>query len=209
MSNRIINKILEYSRWIFYEEISPKFNKELLKKPMDFLYILFEKIAIKFNFISLNYVKLYSDLVNREIQMTEINSKDIILVIGCGTIPSTSILISEKTKAEVVGIDKDKNAIKNAKIFLSNIKYDKIILKHADGSKYPINKFSVIMILYGVKNIDEIFNHLYKEVKPETKIIIRLNEKINKKYFKNFHIIKKIESRYLGQVYSYLLKKII
>jgi protein-L-isoaspartate O-methyltransferase len=207
MSSRIIEKILEYSRRIFFEEISPKFNKELLKTLMDFLYIIFEKITIKFNFISLNYVKLYSDLVNKEIQMTEVNSKDNILIIGCGTIPSTSILISEKTKAKVVGIDKDKNAIKNANLFLSNINNNKIILKHADGLKYPVNKFDIIMILYGVKNLEGIFDKLYKEVKPDTKIIIRLNEKINKKYFKNFHIIKQIKSKYLGEVYSYLLKK--
>ena len=207
MTSRIIDKIMEYSRKIFYEEISPKFNKELLKGLMDFLYVLFEKIALKFSFISLNYLQLYSDIVEREIQMTEINSKDNILIIGCGTIPSTSILISEKTNANVVGIDKDKNAIINANKFLSNINYKKIKLEHANGSKYPIKKFNIIMILYGIKNLDEIFNNLYKEVNTDTRIIIRLNEKIKSDYFKNFQIEKQIESKYLGQVYSYLIKK--
>jgi len=201
MTSRFIDKIMEYSRRMFYEEISPKFNKELLKGLMDFSYIIFEKIALKFNFISLNYLKLYSDLVNKEIQMTEINSKDNILIIGCGTIPSTSILISKKTNANVVGIDKDKKAIKNANKFLTNINYKKIKLEHANGSKYPIKKFNIIMILYGVKNLDEIFNYLNKEISQDTKIIIRLNEKIDKYYFQNFQIEKQIESKYLGQVY--------
>ena len=126
MLNKSVNKILKYSRRLFYELISPKFKKDLLKEVMDFSYILFEKIAIKFNIISMNYIKLYSDIVQKEIEIAEINSKDSVIIIGCGTLPSTSILISMKTEANIVAIDKDINAIKRANIFLSNIQNNKI-----------------------------------------------------------------------------------
>jgi precorrin-6B methylase 2 len=207
MSDRITKKILKFSRKIFFEDISPKFRKDLLKGIMDYSYILFEKIAIKFNIISLSYLNLYSDIVDKEIKMAEINLNDKILVIGCGAIPSTSILISKKTNAKIIAIDKDFNAIDKAKTFLSNIDYNEIELEYANGLNYDVNKFNVIFILYGVKNLNEVLIYLYKKIKNDTKIIVRLNEEKNKNIFYKFHILKKVKSKYLGQVYSYLLKK--
>ena len=49
MNKNIIDKLLSYSRKIFYEKISPKYKKNQLKLIMDFLYVIFEKFAIKFN----------------------------------------------------------------------------------------------------------------------------------------------------------------
>ena len=207
MLNKSITKILKYSRRFFYELISPNFKKDLLKGVMDFSYILFEKIAIKFNIISMNYIKLYLDIVQKEIKIAEINSKDSVIIIGCGTLPSTAILISMKTEANIVAIDKDIKAIKQANIFLSNIQNNKIRLEHANGLNFPINKYDVIMILYGVKNLKQIFNYLYQNMKSDSRLIVRTNEEKNISYFGKFTIKGKVDSKYIGQIYSYLLKK--
>jgi len=208
MNKNIIDKLLSYSRKIFYEKISPKYKKNQLKLIMDFLYVIFEKFAIKFNIISLNYLDLYAELVQKEIKMAKITSNDSILVIGCGTLPSTSLLIYEKTNAKVIAIDKDKNAIRGAKSFLSNIKInDKIILKNADGLNYPLNDYDIIFVLYGVKKLEKIIDYLYKKANENAKIIIRANDQIDEKIFNKFKIINKIESKYLGEVNSYLIIK--
>jgi len=208
MNKNIVNKLLSYSRKIFYEKISPKYKKNQLKLIMDFLYVIFEKFAIKFNIISLNYLDLYAELVQKEIKMAKITSNDSILVIGCGTLPSTSLLIYEKTNAKIVAIDKDKNAIRGAKSFLSNIKInDKIILKNADGLNYPLNDFDIIFVLYGVKKLEKIIDYLYKKANENAKIIIRANDQIDEKIFNKFKIINKVESKYLGEVNSYLIMK--
>ena len=208
MNENIANKLLSYSREIFYEKISPKYKKNKLKSLMDFLYVIFEKFAIKFNIISLNYLDLYSDLVMKEIKMAKIKSNDSVLVIGCGTLPSSSLILYNETKAKIVALDKDKNAIKGAKKFLSNIQMaDKIILKHANGLNYPLNDFNVIIILYGVKNLEKIIDFLDKKANKNSKIIIRTNNQINIKLFDKFKIINKVESKYLGEVNSYLISK--
>lgn len=208
MINKIVNRILSFSRILFYEKISPKFKKKSLKWLIDYSYVIFEKIAIKFNFISLNYMNLYEDIVRKEIEMAKIKSSDSIIVIGCGALPSTSILISLKTKAKIVALDKDKKAIIQAKNFLSNINMnEKIKLKHANGLDYPIEEFDVIILLYGVKNIVKIFNYLYNNIKSDTRIIVRTNNEVNINLFKNFKVITYVESKYLGQVYSYLITK--
>jgi precorrin-6B methylase 2 len=208
MLDKFINKILSFSRNIFYEKISPKFKKNSLKEIIDFSYVIFEKIAINFNIISLNYLNLYKELVQKEIKMAKITNSDSIIVIGCGTLPSTPLLISMKTNAKIVAIDKDEKAIKRAKTFLSNINFDsKINLKHANGLDYPINDFDVIIISYGVKNIEKIFDYLFDNIRSDTRIIIRTNNEINNSFFKKFNIIGFVESKYLGEVYSYLIKK--
>lgn len=208
MINKIVNKILSFSRILFYEKISPKFKKNSLKELIDYSYVIFEKIAIKFNFISLNYMNLYEEIVRKEIEMAKIKSSDSIIVIGCGALPSTSILISLKTKAKIVALDKDKKAINQAKIFLSNINMnEKIKLKHANGLDYPIEDFDIIILLYGVKNILKIFDYLYSNIKSDTRIIVRTNNEVNINLFKNFKVITHVESKYLGQVYSYLITK--
>jgi ubiquinone/menaquinone biosynthesis C-methylase UbiE len=208
MNKNITDKLLSYSREIFYEKISPKYKKNKLKLIMDFLYVIFEKFAIKFNIISLNYLDLYADLVRKEIEMAEITSNDSILVIGCGTLPSTSLLLYNETNAKIVAVDKDKNAINGAKKFLSNIQItDKIILKHANGLDYPLNDFNVIFILYGVKYIEKIIDYLDKKANKNSKIIVRTNDQIDVKLFDKFNIINRVESKYLGEVNSYLISK--
>jgi ubiquinone/menaquinone biosynthesis C-methylase UbiE len=208
MINKIVNRILSLSRILFYEEISPKFKKNSLKTFIDYSYIIFEKIAINFNIISLNYINLYRDIVQKEIKMARIKKSDTIIVIGCGTLPSTPILISEKTNAKIVALDKDRKAIDKAKIFLSNIHMDKKIkLIYANGLNYPIEKYDVIILLYGLKDIKKFFSYLYKNIKSNTKIIVRTNNEADINLFKNFKVIKHAESKYFGQVFSYLISK--
>ena len=208
MIKNILNKILSYSREIFYEKISPKYKKNQLKGILDFLYVLFEKIAIKFNIISLNYLNLYAELVKKEIKMTKITSKDSVLIIGCGTLPSTSLLISIETKAKIVAIDKDKKAIEGAKTFLSNIQMkDKIILKYADGLDYPLDDFNVIFILYGVKNLEKIIGHLYLKANSNSKIIVRTFSRTALRPSRFREVVNRVESKYLGEVNSYFIKK--
>jgi 2-polyprenyl-3-methyl-5-hydroxy-6-metoxy-1,4-benzoquinol methylase len=208
MMSKIINKILSYSRKIFFEKISPKFKKNSLKGIIDFSYVLFEKIAIKFNIISINYLNLYTDLVQKEIKMAGITSSDSIIVIGCGSLPSTTLIISMKTNAKIIAIDKDKKAINQAKIFLSNKNMNsKIELKYANGLDYPLDEFDVIIILYGVKNLEKFFDYMYDNVKTDARIIVRTNNEMNDSFFNKFKVGKNVESKYLGQVKSYLIKK--
>ena len=116
----LTKKFLSFSQRIFFEELGDKFNVKSLKKTMDFLYVIFEKICIKFEIISKYYLDLYQELIDKEIKMAGISSVDTILVVGCGSLPTTSVLIAKKTNAIVKGVDIDPRAINNA-LFPVNI----------------------------------------------------------------------------------------
>ena len=217
MPRKIIDRFLSFARYMFFEEISPKFRKESLKKFMDFSYVVFEKFVNKFDVISYNYLKLYAELVEKEINMANISPEDSILVIGCGSLPSTSALIAMKTDADIVSIDNDQKAINDANSFLKNLDIDdKIKLECADGLYFPVDDFDVIFILYGVKQQENILKYLFDNIKDDTRLILRTATDVEGKIqggmidFSNLFVIRDhVESRFLGQVNSLLLSKIL
>jgi 2-polyprenyl-3-methyl-5-hydroxy-6-metoxy-1,4-benzoquinol methylase len=215
MKNSKNNKFMSFARRVFFNEIGGKLKPGSLKGFMDFAFIIFEKASHKFSFLSDYYLKLYEEIVEKEIKLADISSNDSILVIGCGPLPATTVLIYQKTKAYLVGIDIDTKAVKEAKIYLDSQKIkDKIKIENVDGLDYPIRTFDVIFILYGVKRQKEIFEKISKEMKKKCRIIFRTSEESTDKIDKvkinldtYFSVKDSIKSTSLGSVESFLLKK--
>jgi len=145
MSKRVIERFFSFAKRMFFDEISTKFHPGSAKKFMDLS----------------NYLKMYQELVDKETEMANISSKDLILVIGCGSLPITAVLISMKTKAHVIAIDRDHKAVKDAIKYIKRLHLEGYIeIEHADGLFYPLNKFDAIFLLYGVTRQEEL---LYSE----------------------------------------------
>ena len=147
--------------------------------------------------------------------MAKIKSTDKVLVIGSGSLPASCILILEKTKAKITGIDYDKNAIKNSLKFLKRINLDKKIeIKYGDGLKYPMSSYDIIFILYGIKPRIPILKYISKEMKNNSRVIFRTSIEDEKelledtKELSKYYIVKEhIYSEKIIPVGSYLLLK--
>lgn len=215
MLRRITEGFFSLFIYIFYRQIGTKFRTDALKFFWDIFFVVLEKIGFKFDVISSNYIKLYDDIVEKEICMAKISSKDCILVIGCGSLPATTALIAMKTKAEITTIDTDLKAAHEASYFFKNLNLERqITVEHADGLKYPISKFDVIFVLYGVQQQKEILNYLAENMQDTTKIIFRTvwdtqgrlsNKSID--VSRLFLVKDHVSSEYLGSVDSLLLLK--
>jgi len=215
MLRRITEGFFSLFIYIFYRQIGTKFRTDVLKFFWDIFFVVLEKIGFKFDVISSNYIKLYDDIVEKEICMAKISSKDRILVIGCGSLPATTALIAMKTKAEITTIDTDLKAAHEASYFFKNLNLEcQITVEHADGLKYPISKFDVIFVLYGVQQQKEILNYLAENMQDTTKIIFRTvcdtqgrlsNKSID--VSRLFLVKDHVSSEYLGSVDSLLLLK--
>jgi len=201
--------------YIFYRQIGTKFRTDALKFFWDIFFVVLEKTGLKFDVISSNYMKLYDDIVEKEVGMAKISSTDRILVIGCGSLPATTALIAMKTKAEITTIDIDRRAVHEASYFFKNLNLKhQITVEKADGLKYPINKFDVIFVLYGVQQQKEILAYLAENMQDATKIIFRTvcdtqcnlsNKSIDLSSL--FLVEDHVSSEYLGSVDSLLLLK--
>lgn len=156
-----------------------------LKKLMDLLYYpIFEKVIVNFPTIADCYVNLHEKLVKNEIKLANISSSDRVLHIGCGAIPATSILLAKKTGASVVGIDRDNKSYIKASQYVARKGFaDKIQIKKEEALLISsLDKFNVIIISRGVTTIKPLLNHILSNMKPNTRVILRIPSDDKKKY---------------------------
>ena len=165
--------MLKINDFIF-QKIGVKLDYHKLKKYIDFGFIVIEKAIINLPKLSFLYFDIYEDMIDNEITLAGISKDKSVLHIGCGPIPVTSILLTKKTNAKIIGIDNNSHSIKKAKIYVKNSGFsDKIQIKHADAKDFPIENFDVIIVSQGVKPIKEILMHISKSMKDHALVIYR------------------------------------
>ena len=101
----------------------------------------------------------------KEVKMAKVTSKDKVLLIGGGILPSESMIITKETNANVVTIDNNKSACKHAEAFIKKRGLsDKIKIVYADGVEFPVSNFDVVFIAISVWPIDTVFKNLSKNL---------------------------------------------
>jgi ubiquinone/menaquinone biosynthesis C-methylase UbiE len=112
--------------------------------------------------------------VTNEIKRAGISSTDKILVIGCGILPSTIIILAEETQAYLTGIDINSKITNLAKSYINKKRFsNRIDILVGDGVNYPVNEFDVIFIAINVWPINQILQHLAQNMKSGSKFIYR------------------------------------
>ena len=215
MVESIQNKFFSLSRIVVFEVIGAKLKPGSLKGLMDYLFVIFEKISRNFKFLSDLYLDLYEEIINNEIKIGDIKKNDSILVIGCGSLPATTVLLYKKTRANILAIDIDPKAVRKAKLFLKENHLDKkIMIENKDGLNCDFSIFDIIFVLYGVKKQRKIFEKISNDINDKTRVIFRTAkenedkiEKVKIDLGNNFRISKKISTYSLGPIDSFLLAK--
>ena len=213
MAKNLLEKFLSLHHYLIFKYIGPKMRADSLKDLMNLSFVLFEKIAYKFEIIVSFYLKIYEEMVEKEIKMSDVSSEDSVLVIGGGSIPITPMLISTKTGANVTSIDIDQKAIKLSSKFIENLSIkNKIKFEHADGSNYPVERFNVIFLSYGVKGEKEVLSHLSSNMIPKARLVFRttldfINNKNKIDFLHLFNVKNHVCSKSLGRIDSFLLYK--
>ena len=110
----------------------------------------------------------------KEIKIAKISSTDKVLHLGCGILPTASILIAEETNAKVVGIDNNNKALKFAQQFVDKSGLSNLIkIEYGNGVEYPVQDFDVIFIAINVWPIDTILKHLLPQLKKDARILCK------------------------------------
>ena len=215
MSKEKKSGLFSFIQNIIYIRIGDKLKPGSLKKLNDFFFSITEKTLSNFDIFFDEYLNYYQDVIEKEIEISEITKDDNILVIGCGTIPSTSIMIHKYTNSTVTGIDIDKKSVKQAIKCVKELDIsEKVHIKHVIGTDYPLDGYSVIYIMFGVNNLSLIFSHIVKNMDDNARVIFRApvdfktNEAYNIDEIKdNFNIIGEVETYAFGKMKTIVLKK--
>jgi len=146
----------------------------LRRKAYCILFTFLELLVIKINILYELFMKCRKPAILNEIKRAEINSKQQILIIGCGIFPSTSIVIVDKIKTKITCIDNNPKAVKLARAYVKKMNLEKKIqIEIGEGISYPINNYDVIFVAINVFPINLVINHLAKNMKPKSKLICR------------------------------------
>ena len=215
MHNNLTAKTVFGLRFLIFDYIGKRFQVDITKQYMDKLFVLFEKIAINFEALSSAYLSIYEQIVKNEVDLAQITTNDQILVIGGGTLPITPVLYAKHTQATIVSIDKDPQAVKYSKKFIAHHTLNnKITITLAQGENYPVEGFSVIVVVYGIKNTPAVLQYLSKNMDNTKRLLFRTTyDQDNKAIIEDidlsalFDVKTHIRSASLGQVDTFLLTK--
>lgn len=130
------------------------------------------------------YSRPYRKVLLKEIELANITHRDIVLNIGCGSIPFSAIYIHRLTKAKVLAMDYDEEAIKNARICLKRFDLlENIQLHLGDGSRDIPCCFTVALVALQARPKEEIFKQLQEKGLPSARVIIRKPKKNLNRYY--------------------------
>jgi ribosomal protein L11 methylase PrmA len=133
-----------------------------------------ELLATRIDFFYQLLIKWRKPVFLNEIKMANVSSKDKVLLIGCGILPSETIMIVEETNAKVVTIDNNIVAVKHAKSFIRRKGLaNSITIERADGINYPVEDFDVIFIAINVWPIDLVLRHLSTQMKTNARVLCK------------------------------------
>ena len=199
----------------FFKTISRNMNPFALKFISDYLFIIVEKIIVKLPSLLLPYITYYEDIVDKEINLVKITKQDAVLHIGCGPLPSTSLLIAQKTGARTIGIDKNIPSVQDAQYCVHVLHQEnQIQIHHANALTYAMQSSHVIIVSQGIEPRYEVLEHIANTMKPDTRVIFRTfsskNGNITKEdaVLSNLFIVKDIVSHpQHGILISVLLRK--
>ena len=194
----MIKKKLQAFLSFLLNDIGDNFDAIALKSIVDNLFIITEKTIIHFPRFLPFYINYYQDIIDQEIKIANITSKSLILHVGCGSIPASSMLLAQKTNASVVGIDRDAHAIRKAKICIKNLNLsDKVTVKTKDATQINLASFDVILISQGIMPKQVFLKQLSKKISNTQLIILRSFSQHHSlddqdKFLKDYYSIKDI-----------------
>lgn len=194
----MVKKKLQAFLSFLLNDISDNFDAIALKSLVDKLFIITEKTIIHFPRFLPFYINYYQDIIDQEIKLAMIASKTSILHIGCGSIPASSVLLAQKTNASVVGIDRDADAIKKAKMCIKNLTLsNKVTVKKKDATQIDLSSFDVILISQGIIPKQIFLQQLSKKISLNQLVILRSFSQYHSlddhdKFLTNYYTIKDI-----------------
>lgn len=147
-----------------------------LKKAHDKVIFNLESMLERSKFLSNLYTKFFTKMTIEEFSMTGIDpmKNANVLVIGCGPVPHTLVILGKNTNWNIRGIDKDASAVEKARdVIRENNLEDRVKVEKEEGLNVDLKDYDLIVIAYGVEPKEKILERVLNEKSPDAKVIYR------------------------------------
>jgi SAM-dependent methyltransferase len=139
---------------------------------------LFWEIADTWSYKNNKIAQRYNNSIEKEYQKEcktyGLPSNSTVLHIGCGAYPLTDIVLTQYYGATLIGIDKNPITVQRAqKIIRQHHLQNRITIQHGNGTNFPVDNFDLIIISSCSLPKLQILEHLFKNAKHQSTIIVR------------------------------------
>lgn len=120
------------------------------------------------------YMLPYTKVVKREIGLGDVGRDDVVLNVGCGSMPFTAVLIANLTGAKVVAVDIDEEAVETARRTVSMLGLeDRVEVLHADGGGPIGRRFNKAVLALHVEPKDVVVSKVLENPDVEA-VVLRM-----------------------------------
>jgi len=149
-------------------------EKKFYRRRSDLFWRCVEILCCNIDVLSYFYVKIIGKEYKKEYKIFDVGKSRRILHIGCGMFPITALTLADEYDLNIVAIDNRKDVIKTAKQIIKNKKLEKkITVEIGEGETYPLKRFDTIIISSCSIPKIKILENIFKNAKPDCKIIVR------------------------------------
>jgi ribosomal protein L11 methylase PrmA len=140
-----------------------------------YFYTLLELLATRITFFEHLLMTWRTPVFTQEVDALHLTPSDKVLHLGCGSLPTASLLIAKKTQTKtIVGIDNNMIAVRLARGFIKRKHLtNTITIEYGNGAAFPIHDFDVIFIAINVWPLDAVLRHLATTMKPTARILCK------------------------------------
>ena len=132
-----------------------------------------EKIFSKSHVLTKFYIDIQEKTVLEEFLQFGLDDNSKVLVMGCGSIPNTVVSLARNRKWKIVGIDRDKTAIENAKKIIDEYGLKNVTVKRADGMEMDLKGYNLIVVALGIEPKDKVLERISRDADGGTYILCR------------------------------------
>jgi len=120
------------------------------------------------------YMLPYGRVVRREIALAGITEEDVVLNVGCGSLPFTAVLIARLSGARVIAVDRDPAAAEGAEGLLGRMGMDGLVQAlHCDGlDELPFHYDKAVLALH-VEPKGEVLENILRG-RPGVRAVVRV-----------------------------------
>ncbi|MFW6220328.1 MAG: nicotianamine synthase family protein [Nanoarchaeota archaeon] len=208
---KILNFSLNTNMVPFFQKIYEKHETNLENK-------FAEKILLNSKEKISNYhlYNRFNTLIQNEIKLANISSKDNLLFIGSGSFPISAILFENYLNCNISCYDKNLVAVKKSKEVLKKMNLDeKINVYNKDGCNLNENNYDVIVLALLSKPKKELLHKIKPLLNYDTKLICRTSDVLREFFYektpieelKKYNVVDKTYAKYDQTISSILLKK--
>lgn len=133
-----------------------------------------EKIMALNPFLTECYLKPYQRVVAQELALAEAKQGQLIVNIGCGSIPFTAIIAAKLTNNQVLAVDCDLKTVQQATKVVQRLNLSQQIeVIKARGETLKLINFDLAIIALQAEPKEAIINNLLQQANHQQKIVVR------------------------------------